>query len=322
MKRISGVTKGRCIAAVLGAAAIATAGGAAAQAFPSKNITVMSTFQLGGSPEVPLRLIADDITKRTGKVLILESRPGGGGAVGLTALNRAEPDGHTIAYTFTGGLLVNPYTTKDLGWDPMSFAPIARIFNSPIIIIGDPKFPARNMADVIRMAKEKPGTISIAIGGSGNKIGLAQLDAATGAKLLWVPVANQIRTNVLGGHVNLGIETPSSVKGLIDEGKVTAIGVGSLKRIEYMPNVPAIAETVPGFENGFWFGFLAPKNTPADRVAWLNREINTSLNTPLVLGKMKDLALDPVIETAQQFDAYLRKTGPEFESIIKKNNIN
>ena len=231
MKRVIGVTKGRCIAAVLGAAAMAMAGGAAAQAFPSKNITVMSTFQLGGSPEVPLRLIADDITKRTGKIFILESRPGGGGAVGLTTLNRAEPDGHTMAYTFTGGLLVNPYTTKDLGWDPMSFAPVARIFNSPIIIIGDPKFPARTMADIIRMAKEKPETISIAMGGSGNKIGLAQLDMATGAKFLWVPVANQIRTNVLGSHVNLGIETPSSVKGLIDEGKVTAIGVGSLKRL-------------------------------------------------------------------------------------------
>jgi tripartite-type tricarboxylate transporter receptor subunit TctC len=322
MRRICVVTNGRCIAAVFGAAAMVMAGGAAAQAYPSKAITVLSTFQLGGSPEVPLRLIADDITKRTGKIFILESRPGGGGAVGLSAVNRAEPDGHTIAYTFTGGLLVNAYTTKDLGWDPMSFAPVGRIFNSPIIIIGDPKFPARTMADVIRMAKEKPETISIAIGGSGNKIGLAQLDAATGAKFIWVPIANQIRTNVLGSHVNLGIETPSSVKGLIDEGKVTAIGVGSLKRLEYMPNVPAIAETVPGFENGFWFGFLAPKGTPADRVAWLNREINTSLNTPLVLGRMKELALDPIIESPQQFDAYLRKTGPEFESIIKKYNIN
>lgn len=316
------ITKGRFIAAVFGVAATVMGGAVMAQGFPTKPITVLSTFQLGGSPEVPLRLIADDITKRTGKTLVLESRPGGGGAVGLSAVHRAEPDGHTIAYTFTGGLLVNPYTTKDLGWDPMSFAPIARIFNSPIIIIGDPKFPARTVADVIRMAKEKPGTISIAIGGSGNKIGLAQLDAATGAKFLWVPVTNQTRMNVMGGHTNLAIETPSSVKGLIDEGKVTAIGVGSLKRIDYLPNVPAIAETVPGFENGFWFAFLAPKGTPADRVTWLNREINTSLNTPMVLGKMKDLALEPVIETPQQFDAYLRKTGPEFESIIKKYNIN
>ena len=322
MKRTCVVTKGRSIAAVLGAAVMVMAGGAAAQAYPSKAVTVLSTFQLGGSPEVPLRLIADDITKRTGKIFILESRPGGGGAVGLSAVNRSEPDGHTIAYTFTGGLLVNAYTTKDLGWDPMSFAPVGRIFNSPIIIVGDPKFPARTMADVIRMAKEKPETISIAIGGSGNKIGLAQLDAATGAKFIWVPIANQIRTNVLGGHVNLGVETPSSVKGLIDEGKLTAIGVGSAKRLDFMPNVPAIAETVPGFENGFWFGFLAPKGTPADRVAWLNREINTSLNTPLVLGRMKELALEPVIESPQQFDAYLRKTGPEFESIIKKYNIN
>ena len=323
MKQARRITeKKRIIAAALGLAALVMAGGVAAQAFPSKNVTVLSTFQLGGAPEVPLRLIADDITKRTGKNFILESRAGGGGAVGLSLLNRAEPDGHTLGYTFTGALLVNPYTTKDLGWDPTSFAPIGRIFNSPIIIVGDPNFPGKTMADVIRMAKEKPNSVSIAIGGSGNKIGLAQIENATGAKFLWVPVSNQVRANVMGGHVNLGIETPSSVKSLIDDGKLTAVGIGSLKRFDYVPNVQPIAELVPGFENGFWFGFLAPKGTPADRLGWLNMEINTSLNLPAIQAKMKELALDSITETPQQFDAYLRKTGPEFGDIIKRNNIN
>jgi tripartite-type tricarboxylate transporter receptor subunit TctC len=293
-----------------------------AQQFPSKNISILSTFQLGGAPEVPLRLITEDITKRTGRTFVLESRPGGGGAVGLTALHRAEADGHTLAYTFTGALLVNPYTTPDLGWNPTSFSPVGRIFFSPIIFVGDTKFPARNFADVIRIARQKPESVSIAIGGSGNKIGLAQIEAATGVKFLWVPVTNQPRVNVLGGHTNLGIETPASVKGLVEEGKITAIAMGSLTRFDYMPNVPTVSETVPGFENGFWFGFLAPPGTPADRVAWLNREINASATSPAIAAKLKELALQPIVETPQQNDAYLRKTGPEFEKIIRAHNIN
>jgi tripartite-type tricarboxylate transporter receptor subunit TctC len=315
-------TRRVALAAALAVGAAFTFPNVQAQQFPTKNITVLSTFQLAGAPEVPLRLIAEDFQKRLNRTLVLESRPGGGGAVGMTALKNAEPDGHTLAYTFTGAVLVNPYTVKDLGWTPTSFAPVGRIFFSPIILVGDPKFPGRNMADVIRMAKEKPESVSIAIGGSGNKIGLAQIEAATGAKFLWVPVSNTVFTNVLTGTTNLGIETPSTVKPQIEAGKVTAIAMGSKTRFDYMPNVPAIAETVPGFENGFWFGFFAPAGTPADRVAWLNREIMTAMKAPAIAARLKDLGLQQVIDTPQDFDAYLRKTGPEFEGIIRKHNIN
>lgn len=310
------------IAAAIGIGAAFAFSNAQAQQFPTKNINVLSTFQLGGAPEVPLRMIAEDFQKRLSRTLVLESRPGGGGAVGMTALKNAEPDGHTLAYTFTGAVLVNPYTVKDLGWGPTSFAPIGRIFFSPIILVGDPKFPARNMADVLKMAKAKPESVSIAIGGSGNKIGLAQIEAATGVKFLWVPVTNTVFTNVLTGTTNLGIETPSTVKAQIEAGKVTAIGMGSKTRFDYMPNVPAIAETVPGFENGFWFAFFAPPGTPADRVAWLNREIMNAVKSPAITARMKDLGLQQVVETQQDFDGYLRKTGPEFEAIIRKHNIN
>lgn len=313
----------RITAAIAATAAVAafTFTNAQAQQFPSKNITVMSTMQLGGAPEVPLRMIAEDIQKRFGRTMILESRPGGGGAVGMTALKHAEHDGHTIAYTFTGAVMVNPYTTKDLGWTPTSFSPVGRIFFSPIILVGDPKFPARNMADVLRLAKQKPESVSIAIGGSGNKIGLAQIEAATGVKFLWVPVTNRVFSNVLGGVTNLGVETPSTVKSNIEAGTVTAIAMGSLKRLDYMPNVPAISEDVPGFENGFWFAFFAPPGTPADRVNWLNREIMAAARSPAISSRLIALGLQPIIETSQEFDAYLRKTGPEFEKIIREHKI-
>jgi len=311
----------RITAAIAATAAAFTFTNAQAQQFPSKNITVMSTFQLGGAPEVPLRMIAEDIQKRVGRTMVLESRPGGGGAVGMTALKNAEPDGHTLAYTFTGAVLVNPYTTKDLGWTPTSFSPVGRIFFSPIILVGDPKFPAKNMADVLRLAKQKPESVSIAIGGSGNKIGLAQIEAATGVKFLWVPVTNTVFTNVLSGVTNLGIETPSTVKAQIEAGKVTAVAMGSAKRFDYMPNVPTISENVPGFENGFWFAFFAPPGTPADRVNWLNREIMASARSPAISARLKDLGLQQVLETPQEFDAYLRKTGPEFEKIIRDHKI-
>lgn len=297
------------------------AAGASAQAFPSRNITVLWTYPPAGSPYVALRLVTDDLAARTGRTIVVDPRPGGGGATGMTALARAEADGHTIAMTAKGAVMVNPYVTPELGWTPTSFAPIGRTFTTPVIMVSDPNFPAKNLADLIRMAKERPETVSIAVSGALNRITIAQLEAATGAKFLQVPVTNVARNSIMGGHINAGFEAPSSVKGLAQEGKIRAIAIGSLQRFHYMPDVPTISETVPGIDASTWFAFFAPKGTPADRVAWFSREINTTLKRPAITAKLQELGYDVTPDTTKAFEDYLAKEAPVFEKLIRDYKI-
>ena len=294
---------------------------AMAQAYPSKTVTVVMPSGPGSSQESFIRVIFDAVSKNTGKTLVLDAKPGGLGAVSLSALARAEPDGHTVGVTFTGALLVNPHVTQGLPWDINSFQGVGRFFSSPVIYVSNSNFPAKNMADLIRMAKEKPESVSVGISGAGNKIGLAMIEAATGAKFMWVPLKDSPFTSVLGGHVNVGVESPGTVREQVKDGKLRALGIGSPQRYAFMPEVPAIAETVPGVESGFWFGMLVPKGVAADRIDWLNKEVAKVQGSTPVKERAATLGFDLIVETPAQFDAYLRKTSTDYARIIKQFNI-
>ena len=157
--------------------------------------------------------------------------------------------------------------------------------------------------------------------GAGNKIGLAMIEAATGAKFMWVPLKDSPFTSVLGGHVNVGVESPGTVREQVKDGKLRALGIGSPQRYAFMPEVPAIAETVPGVESGFWFGMLVPKGVAADRIDWLNKEVAKVQGSTPVKEQAATLGFDLIVETPAQFDAYLRKTSTDYARIIKQFNI-
>jgi tripartite-type tricarboxylate transporter receptor subunit TctC len=312
-------TKLSCCAALLLAAAATLA---SAQQFPTKNVTFIWPYPPAGSPYVAARLLADDLAARSGRAFVVDPRPGGGGATGMTALYRAEGDGHTIVLVSKGAVLVSPYVMPDLGWTPTSFAPVGRFFSTPIAIVSDPNFPAKTLGDLIRLAKDKPGTVSMAISGAMNRVWAAQIEGASGARFLIVPVTTVARNSIMGGHINSGFEAPSSIKGLAQEGKIRALAIGSLQRFAYMPDVPTIAETVPGIDATTWFAVLAPKGTPADRVAWLNREFNATLKKPEIASKIQEMAYDLTSpETPKAFEDYLAKEAPAYEKLIRDNKI-
>ncbi|HXC38880.1 MAG TPA: tripartite tricarboxylate transporter substrate binding protein [Burkholderiales bacterium] len=294
---------------------------AQAQAYPSKTITIILTSSFGGTHDVLVRGIAENITAKTGATVIVEPKPGGGGALGLATLVKAEPDGHTIAMTFGGAVLVNPHTTPALGWTVANFTPITRLVSAPNIFVASPNFPAKNFADMLKLAKEKPGTVSVAFGGAGNKVGLAILESRTGAKFLWVPVNTTPFVQALGDHVNLAVETPSTVENLLREGKLRNMGVGSLKPYKYMPEADLIAKTVPGFEMGFWWGMLAPAGLPKDRLQWLHREIVAGLNETRLKARLFAYGYDVIDETPEQFAAYLKENDALYAKIIRDYKI-
>jgi tripartite-type tricarboxylate transporter receptor subunit TctC len=311
-----------CLAARIAAAvAIMCSATATAQQFPSKTITITLTSAFGGTHDVLVRGIAENITTKTGKTVIVEAKPGGGGAVGMSLLNRAEPDGHNIAMTFGGAVLVNPHTTKDLGWNVSSFTPITRLVSSPNIFVSSPSFPAKNFAEMIKIAKEKPESVRIAFGGSGNKIGLAILESMTGAKFLLVPVQATPFVQAMGGHVDVAVDTPSTTETAIKDGKIRNLGVGSLKQYKYMPDAELFAKTVPGFEMGFWWGMFAPGKLPKDRLDWLHREITAALNETKLKARLFAFGYDMIDETPAQFAEYLKKNDELYAKIIRDYKI-
>jgi len=295
-------------------------GGAVAQQYPAKPITVIFTYPASGSPIVALRLVTEDITARTGRSFIIDPKPGGQGAAGLSQLSHAEPDGYTLGFTARGALVVNPYVMQ-VDWKPQSFTPIMRTFAIPVLWVSDPNFPAKNLADTIKLAKEKPNSVSVVISGAINRVTIGQIEAATGAKFLLVPTTQVGRILVMGGHANMGFEAPSSVKGLVQEGKLNAIAIGSTKRFSYMPNVPTMAETVPGMEATTWFAFLGPKGMAADKVSWLTKEVAAALKQPAVTSKLEELGYEVMADTTQEFDSDLGRNAAAYEKIIRELNI-
>jgi tripartite-type tricarboxylate transporter receptor subunit TctC len=309
-------------AAVMGVAALPLA--SYPQTYPSRPIRVITTFAPTGETDVVVRTLTEAVATRSGATVVIEARPGGLGAVGLQALKGAEPDGHTIGFTATGHLLVNPHVNPDLGYDPIaSFAPIGKLLSSPVVFLAHPSLGVSSMAELISLAKAKPATVRMGIGGAGNKIGLAQLEAATGAKFLQVPYTQgaQLISDQLGGHIDASIQTVGQAMGMAKDGRVRAIGIGSLKSFPQAPGVPAVADVVPNFEMGFWWGLLAPAGTPKDRIEWVNREFVAALNTPAVRDRMIGLAYEIIGDRPEQFAAYIRKSSPEFAEIIRKNKI-
>lgn len=305
----------------IAATAFALASSVFAQDYPSKPITIVLTFAFGGAHDVLVRGIAENIQARTGKTVVVETKPGGGGAVGMSFLNKADPDGYTVAMTVGGALLVAPHTTPSLGWNANSFTPVRRLVSSPNIFVGAPNFPARSFGEMIRLAKEKPESVSVAIGGAGNKVWMALLEARTGAKFLWVPVNTVPNVPVLGGHVNVAVEAPASVYNLVKDGKLRALGVGSLKPYGYMPDAELMSKTLPGFEMNFWWGIVAPGNLPKDRRDWLYREITSALNETQLRARLFTSGYDFIEETPEQFGAFLKKNNELFAKTIRDYKI-
>ena len=310
----------RRVAALAFVVTLLAASAAVAQQYPSKNITVATSFPATGTPITYLRLITEDMAARTGRTIVVEPRSAAYGSAGLSTLHRADPDGYLLGFVTTGALLVNPYTITGLDWKPTSFTGVARVFSTPIILLGDPNIAAKTLADAIKQARDKPESISVATAGALNRITLAQIESATGAKFLQVPIASA-RASLMGGQINLGFDAPSSAKALVQDGKLRGIAMGSLQRSTYMPDVPTITETVPGVEASTWFGFIAPKGIPADRLAWLQREIGLSMRNPAIVQKLQESGYDAITETPAQFNDYLSKAEPQFEKIIRDYKI-
>jgi tripartite-type tricarboxylate transporter receptor subunit TctC len=312
-----------------GAAAIAailfTLSGHGAWSQTARTIKVVVPFSPGGLNDFVARVLAEQVGRAQGQTLLIENRPGAGGAIGVEVVVKAAPDGYVIGIAGLGALAVDVILNDKLPYDPFKdIVPISGLIQSPFILAAPLAFPGNSIADVIALAKSNPAALSIGHGGNGTAMQLtAQLfNQMTGLDIPLVPYrgTGPVTTDVLAGHIPLGITDPPSAIAQIEAKRIKALAISSRARFPALPDVPTFAESgLPGYESIGWFGFVAPAGTPPEVIARLNAAIVAALADPGVLERIRLLGAVPMPGTPEEFGRFIRAEYEKWAKVVKES---
>ncbi len=314
--------------ALLSAALLALAPASShAQSYPSKTIKLVVPFGPGGPTDLAARTVAQVVQSGLGQNVVIENRPGAGGATGTKSVASAAPDGYTMLIGTSATLSVVPALVKNPGYDPIkSFAPVAKISDSTTILIVPPDFPANSIKELVAYEKANPGKLSYASAGYGNQTQLAAelLLARAGIKAVHVPYKSgaEMVTAVLSGQVQMTFPDISILLPLIQEKKVKALAVTSAARHPQLPDVPTMAESgIPDYVTTFWTGVIMPAGTPPDIVNKLNVAINDGLKSPSVGDSLGRVGAQPAPGSPQEFGNFIADEMRKWSAIAKTAGI-
>ena len=291
--------------AIFGAACACINSAAAAEAYPVRTIRWIVPYPPGGTTDILARIMAQRLTERFGQQVVVDNRPGAGNNIGTEIAVRATPDGYTV-FLVNPANAINATLYKSLNFNFLNdMAPVAGMVRVPNVMEVTNSLPAKNIPEFIAHAKANPGKVILASSGAGTSVHLSGelFKSMTGIDLIHVPYkgAGPVFPDLIGGQVHVMFDNmPSSIE-FIRGGKLRALGVTTAKRSSQLPDVPTVAETVPGYEASAWFGMGAPKGTPADVVAKLNREINDALAEPKMKARLAELGGDPIAGSPADF---------------------
>jgi len=277
---------------------LAASHAAQAQNWPDRPIKFISSQAAGGGTDIIGRIVADQLSSRVGQPVVYENRPGGGNKIGTEAAAHSAPDGYTYFYATAAALVVDPYTFKLLPYDPVKdFTPISRIAEVTFMVLAHPDVPAKNLPELIAYAKANPAKVAVATDGARRFSGMvaAWLNKLAGMEISYVPYTQMTQgvQDVLAGRVQLVIIAVPAAKGHIAAGKLRPLAVTSLRRLPEFPDVPAVAETFPGFDFSGWFALAAPTGVPPAILERVHSEVNAILQDPAVSGKLKSMGFVP-----------------------------
>ena len=293
-----------------------------AQQYPSKPIRIIIPFPAGDSLDTMSRLIAPTLLERLGQNIVVDNRAGAAGQLGLGLAARAAPDGYTLVGGQGGNLAVQPHTYRKLPYDPLKdFAPVALSTTNYLALVVNPNAPFRSVNDLIAYGKTNPGKLSFASNGEGGfpHMAIEMLRVQAGFDYLHIPYKGgvQIMTEIMAGRVDATILGIGATTPFIRSGRVRLLAVTSPARAELFPDVPTIAEALPGYDSRGWFGYLAPAGTPAKIVALLNKEINRAMMMPDVRDKLNAIGLTVVAESPESFAQTLRSDHEKYGKLIR-----
>jgi tripartite-type tricarboxylate transporter receptor subunit TctC len=292
--------------------------------FPNRPITLIVPYAPGGGNDVLARGVAEPMSKTLGQQIVIENHGGAGGALGTRQVAKSAPDGYTLGLGGTGTLAIDPTLYPDVGYDPRKdFAPVGLIATSPLIILVNPDLPARNVQELIALAKAQPGKLNYASAGKGSGIHLGTVLFAdtAGIELTHIPYkgSGPALTDLLGNHVSIYFSSLPPAIGLVREGKLRALGVTSLTRSPIFPDVPTVAEQgMPGFEAVLHYGIVAPADTPRPIIDKLNAALRQALGSEEVHKRIATEGAEPLSTAPDEYAADIDREETKWSVLVKK----
>ncbi|PWT84028.1 MAG: hypothetical protein C5B56_16250 [Proteobacteria bacterium] len=299
--------------------------GAADEPWPSRPLRLVVPVAAGGGIDLMARVLADRLGQQLPQRVLIENVGGAGGAIGARLVAKADPDGYTFLFPGPGHAAI-PFLQKPAPYDPIDdFAPVSLVTQFPLVVVINPRLPAKTLPEFVALAKASPGKYtfgSSGIGGSSH-IPVELLKYLAGIDLVHVPFrgGSQSSAALVAGQIDLIIDGLAPQLGNIAEGRVRVLGVTTRERTAFLPDVPAVAEILPGYEFPMWVAVFAPGKTPAPIIERLSNEIATALKDPTVRKRYLDLKVDPVGSTPPELDRFFRAQLEFNAGIIRRANI-
>jgi tripartite-type tricarboxylate transporter receptor subunit TctC len=299
--------------------------GIAAAAFPDKPIRLVVPFPAGGAADVMARGMAQRLGAELGQQIVIDNRGGAGGAPAAEAVAKSPPDGYTLFFATMGTQAINPALYPKLRYDPLrDFAPISLTHITPRVLVVGPSVPAKTIAELIALAKAKPGGLTYGSAGNGSSSHLsgALFEMLAGVDMVHVPYkgSSPLLVDVLAGRVDMTFDSYTVYEEHIKAGKVQPLGVTSKARMGAIPQVPTIAESgLKGYDVSNWLGVLAPAGTPKDVIATLHAALGRAMDTPALRQQLVALGIEPTFGTPEEFSALVRAELPKWAEIVKKS---
>jgi tripartite-type tricarboxylate transporter receptor subunit TctC len=295
-------------------------------AYPDKPVTIIVPFAAGGNTDAFARLVAQDLDTALGQRFLVENKAGAGGNIGVGQLARSAPDGYTLGMGTVSTHAINPTLYKSLPYDPdTAFAPISLFVTLPNVLTVNPNIPATTVPELIELVKAKPDTYTFASSGIGTSIHLAgeMLMARTGIKMNHVPYksSGQVIMDVVAGHVDMAFDNIPTVAQQASAGNVRALAVTSLERAPLLPDVPTMADYLPGFEATSWHGLFAPAGTPPEIVNKISAEVQRIMKDPAMVEKLQAMGAKPIGNTPEEFAEFIAAERAKWAQVIKDANV-
>ena len=300
---------------------------ASAQTYPSRPVRIVVPQAAGGGVDIMARSVAQKLTETWGQQVIVDNRPGANGIIGIEAVTKAKPDGHTLSAAFTSVLTINPHVYKSLPYDALrDLAPITQTVTNTIVLIVHPSLPVRSVKDLVALGRARPGQLDYGSFGVGNMTHLAGelLRVESGLKLVHVPYKGETPaiTELIGGQVALLFAVSSAAAPHIRAGRVRLLATGGEQRAAAWPDTPTMIEAgYPKVQVTGWNGFLAPAGTPADIVQKVYRESARHLSPPELRDRLSALGAEPAGTAPEQFAAFIRSETEKWERVSKAAGI-
>lgn len=303
------------------------AGGSAwAQGYPNKPVRMIVPFPPGGATDIVARVVAQKLSDVWGQSVVVENRSGAGGNIGGEVVARSAPDGYTLFMTSGSIVTANPYIYKKMAFDPAKdLLPITNVASGPQVIVVNPSFPAKTLKEFIDLARAKPGTLNYGHAGIGTQTHLAAenfLDAAN-LNIAAIPYKGEgpAMSDLIANQINMVTANIAGAIGAINHGNLRALAVTGKERSPQLPNVPTVAETLPGFENIGWFGLMAPAGTPKEVIDKVYRDTAKILDTTEIRARFYVLGMVPVGNTPDQFAKAIREESARWARVVRERKI-